>query len=135
MGEKCSILVWGNIKLSKLVRWVGMKTAKKRRHHKVVGHSFSLDMEIQDVDWLLLNSVRKKLTYRCSTKSLLDGRVMIMNKTLFSTLWSFIMVQGGSKQVKSTCHMTSWFCDYNQYNNLLVFQVTFFIIFNLCEIN
>jgi hypothetical protein len=63
MGENCGILVWGNIKLSILVRWVGMKTAKERRHHKVVGHPFCLDIEIHNVDWHLMNSVRKKLTY------------------------------------------------------------------------
>jgi hypothetical protein len=66
---------------------------------KLLGTAFGLNLAIQDVDSFLYDKVTKKLRYWVTTKLSLAGRAVIVNSVLMSTLWFFVSIWGGSREV------------------------------------
>ena len=65
---------------------------------KLLGTPFGLNSNTADVDSFLYNRISEKLKYWNTMKLSLAWRVVICNLVLFSTLWFFIMVWGGSNK-------------------------------------
>jgi hypothetical protein len=65
------------------------------------------------IDQFFLDKVKKKLTYWTTTKLSLAARRLVVNQILSSTLWYFIGVWSGSRQVikkiKALLYNYLWF--------------------------
>ena len=66
---------------------------------KLLGTPFGLNLKIQDVGKFLYRKISKKLDYWSTMKLSLAGVAVICNQVLFSTLWFFITVWGGSNKI------------------------------------
>jgi hypothetical protein len=66
---------------------------------KLLGTPFGVNLHTQDVDNFLLSKIQKKLDYWVSVHLSLSGRAIIANSVLLSTLYYFISLWGGSRQV------------------------------------
>jgi len=77
---------------AKLVELIPMEMGKRKDITKQLGIPFGLGLEVNDINAFLLNKVKKKLLFWCSTHLPLVGRTLIVNQILLSTLWYFICV-------------------------------------------
>jgi hypothetical protein len=77
---------------AKLVEPFPMEMGKRKDITKQLGIPFGLRLEVNDINAFLLNKVKKKLSFWCSTHLSLVGRTLIVNQILLSTLWYFICV-------------------------------------------
>jgi hypothetical protein len=79
---------------------------------KLLGISFGLNLDTQDIDAFLLGKVTKKLGYWVNVHFFLEDRVVIVNSVFFSMLWYFISIFGDSlqviRQIKSTLRDFLW---------------------------
>ena len=66
---------------------------------KLLGTPFGLSLTTSDSDQFLLDKIQSKLTYWTTTKLSLAVRRLIVNQVLMSTLWYFVGVLAGSRQV------------------------------------
>jgi hypothetical protein len=62
------------------------KWAKEKNITKLLGIPFGLGLEVKDIDAFLLNKIKKKLLFWCSTHISLVGRTFIVNQILLATL-------------------------------------------------
>lgn len=69
---------------------------------RFLGIPFGLSPAVADVDKFLIEKVTKKLKYWTSTHLSLAARVVVVNSVLLSTLWYFLSIWGGSKDVLRT---------------------------------
>jgi hypothetical protein len=59
---------------------------------KLLGTAYGLKLELLDVDNLLMNKIKKKITFYGSRHLSLARRRLIVNKVLASMLWFSVMV-------------------------------------------
>lgn len=63
-----------------------------------------------DIDEFLITKVTRKLRYWSSTHLSLAARAVVVNSVLLSTLWYFLSIWGGSKDILSK--IRSKLCNY-----------------------
>jgi hypothetical protein len=73
--------------------------AVERQLSKLLGTPFGINLHTQDVDEFLYTKIQKKLEYWALVHLSLSGRAVIANSVLVSTLYYFITIWGGSRQV------------------------------------
>jgi hypothetical protein len=62
------------------------KWAREKNITKLLGTSFGLGLEVKDIDAFLLNKIKKKMSFWCSTHLSLVGRTFLVNQILLSTI-------------------------------------------------
>jgi hypothetical protein len=65
----------------------------------MLGTSFGIQIDTNDIDAFLFQKIQQKLTYWSSVHLSLVGRRIIINSILLSTLWFCVCVWGGSLKV------------------------------------
>ena len=75
------------------------KWAEENDLPKLLGTLFGLNLDTKDGDQFLYNKIIKKLEHWSNMKLSLAERIVICNQMLFSKLWFFITVWGGSNKI------------------------------------
>lgn len=99
---KCSLYWFGTEPPPHWTHTFGCQVVTDNSVTRFLGTPFGLSPAVQDFDHFLITKVTRKLRYWTSTHLSLAARAVVVNSILLSTLWYFLNIWGGSKDILHT---------------------------------
>lgn len=96
---KCAIFYYGRDAQPGWLSTFGCQVAPPQTLYKMLGTPFGIDVATPNEDEFLQAKITKKLAYWSNLHLSLAGRSVVVNSVLLSTLWYFLSIWAGSKDI------------------------------------
>lgn len=99
---KCALYWYGQGAPPQWLGIFGCEIAPPRALSKLLGTPFGITLDTDDVDAFLAAKITRKLSYWTTVHLSLAARAVVVNSVLLSSLWYFLSLWCGSKEILSS---------------------------------